>query len=312
MSIKVRKWDGKPIDKPGVYSGIDMESYHGDLCVGPSVSKSLLWRLVDESPAHAFEDSYLNPDREEKEDSEALILGRGSHHLLLGEADFSQHFAIRPLELNGKAWNSNLTDCKEWLEAVREEGLTVLKGEHIVNIRGMSQSLAAHPLVRAGILNGLIEHSIVWQDRETGIWCKVRPDAIPTDAGDVADLKSAASVSDEAIERSIGDFGYFVQGAMIGMAYREVLGIDMTSFTLIYVEKKKPWPVRVKTLIAADLELGEQIVRAGLRLFARCLERNEWPGPGGIQRDAEYAQMTPWRRTAIERRLQMMEAEAAI
>jgi len=312
VSIKVRKWDGKPIDKPGVYSGIDMESYHGDLCVGPSVSKSLLWRLVDESPAHAFEDSYLNPDREEKEDSEALILGRGSHHLLLGEADFSQHFAIRPLELNGKAWNSNLTDCKEWLEAVREEGLTVLKGEHIVNIRGMSQSLAAHPLVRAGILNGLIEHSIVWQDRETGIWCKVRPDAIPTDAGDVADLKSAASVSDEAIERSIGDFGYFVQGAMIGMAYREVLGIDMTSFTLIYVEKKKPWPVRVKTLIAADLELGEQIVRAGLRLFARCLERNEWPGPGGIQRDAEYAQMTPWRRTAIERRLQMMEAEAAI
>ena len=239
-------------------------------------------------------------------------MGRGSHHLLLGEADFSQHFAIRPLELNGKAWNSNRTDCKEWLEAVREEGLTVLKGEHIVNIRGMSQSLAAHPLVRAGILNGLIEHSIVWQDRETGIWCKVRPDAIPTDAGDVADLKSAASVSDEAIERSIGDFGYFVQGAMIGMAYREVLGIDMTSFTLIYVEKKKPWPVRVKTLIAADLELGEQIVRAGLRLFARCLERNEWPGPGGIQRDAEYAQMTPWRRTAIERRLQMMEAEAAI
>ena len=312
MSIKVRKWDGKPIDKPGVYSGIDMESYHGDLCVGPSVSKSLLWRLVDESPAHAFEDSYLNPDREEKEDSEALILGRGSHHLLLGEADFSQHFAIRPLELNGKAWNSNRTDCKEWLEAVREEGLTVLKGEHIVNIRGMSQSLAAHPLVRAGILNGLIEHSIVWQDGETGIWCKVRPDAIPTDAGDVADLKSAASVSDEAIERSIGDFGYFVQGTMIGMAYREVLGIDMTSFTLIYVEKKKPWPVRVKTLIAADLELGEQIVRAGLRLFARCLERNEWPGPGGIQRDAEYAQMTPWRRTAIERRLQMMEAEAAI
>ena len=307
MSIKVRKWDGKPIDKPGVYSGIDMESYHGDLCVGFSVSKSLLWRLVDESPAHAFEDSYLNPDREEKEDSEALILGRGSHHLLLGEADFSQHFAIRPLELNGKAWNSNRTDCKEWLEAVREEGLTVLKGEHIVNIRGMSQSLAAHPLVRAGILNGLIEHSIVWQDGETGIWCKVRPDAIPTDAGDVADLKSAASVSDEAIERSIGDFGYFVQGAMIGMAYREVLGIDMTSFTLIYVEKTPPYCVRVVTLKPTDLELGERIARAALRTFAECVKTGEWPGPGGTQVDAEYIGISPWAQTRIEERLTLME-----
>lgn len=310
--MQVSVWDGKPISSPGIYSRVPMEIYHSaDLCVGPSVSSSGLRTIFNESPAHYYANSYLNPRRVEQKEREAYLFGRAAHHVILGEDHFSRYYVARPEELNGKPWNSNRTDCKEWLQLAAEAGQSVLTPAQIQAIRGMARGLAEHPLVQAGILNGLIEHSIVWQDKETGVWLKVRPDNIPTDDLDFSDLKTAADITDEGIERAIGDHGLNMQGAMVAMACRAVLGREMNSFSLVFSEKTEPHVARVKTLKPADLELGERQVRVALRQFARCLEAGKWPGPGGEQADAEYVEMTPYRRTAIERRLAVLEAELA-
>jgi hypothetical protein len=166
--MNVIRWNGEPIDKPGLYAGIDMAAYHDQLTVEPSISSSGLRTLLGQSPAHYFVDSYLNPEREDAKESEALIFGRGAHHLLLGEADFAKHFVVRPEELNDKPWQGNRTDCKDWLKAAAADHLTVLLPAQIKAIRGMARSLSEHPLVQHGILNGLIEHSMVWRDEETG------------------------------------------------------------------------------------------------------------------------------------------------
>lgn len=310
--MNVTRWDGTPIAAPGLFVGVPMDDYHGQLTASPSISSSGLRTVFAESPAHYFVDSYLNPDREEQEDSEAFILGRATHHLLLGEGGFERHFAIRPDELNGKAWQGNRTECREWMAAMAADNLTVLKGEHVRQIRGMSASLGAHPMIRAGILNGLIEHSIVWKDEETGVWLKVRPDAIPTDSGDFSDLKTTISVGRDALERTLGDYLYPVQGALIGMASRAVLGRQMQSFTLVFVEKKPPHCVRVVTLKPEDLALGERVIRNALRTFANCLDRGVWPGPGGDQADGEFLEITPWARKGIEGRCELLEQGVAV
>ena len=311
--MKPIEWDGLPITKAGIYAGVPIETYHQQLTDTPSVSKSGLWEIAkkDGSPAHYFHGSYLNPAAEPFEESEALILGRGAHHLLLGESDFAGSFAIRPETYppDGKPWNGNSTWCKAWLEDAAAEGRTVLKPDHIKRIRGMSKTLGEHPMVQGGILNGLVEHTLVWRDVETGLWLKVRPDVIPTDDLDVADLKTAASVSDGAIDRAISDYGYYVQGALIRMAFENVLGAPMNSFSLVFVESQPPHCVRVVTLKHEDLELGEMLARTALRLMAKCLERGEWPGPGGRQSDAVYAGITPWARQDADFRLQRMQAE---
>ena len=304
-------WNGEPIAKPGLYRGIGMEAYHGQLTTGPSVSSSGLRTIFTASPAHYFVESYLNPDREEQEASQAFIFGRGAHHLLLGEEDFARYFVVRPEKLNGTVWNSNRTDCKEWLAGAAEAGLTVLLPAQIAAIRGMARGLAAHPLIGAGILNGLIEHSMVWQDAETGVWLKVRPDAIPNDAADFADLKTTVSVSHDALTRTIGEYGYQVQAALVGMACREVLGREMTSFSLVFSEKTPPHCARVVTLKPSDIELGEQQARMAIRMFARCVERGDWPGPGGTQSDAEYIELPTWSRGRIETRMALLEQELA-
>jgi hypothetical protein len=307
--VKVTPWNGEKIGEPGVLRGLPISVYHSDICAGPSISSSGLRAILNASPAHYWSDSPLNPERQERDASQALILGRGAHHLLLGESDFAKQFVIRPAKLNERDWNGNRADCKEWLKAVAEQGLTVLLPAQIEAIRGMALSLGQHPLVRAGILGGEIERSIIWQDGETGVWLKVRPDAIPSTDADFADLKTTTDVSFDAIVRAIGEFGYHVQGALVGMACRAVLGREMESFSLVFVEKTPPHCVRIATLMPEDLALGEQQIRIALKLFKRCFDTGVWPGPGGTQSDAEYIGLTTWARDRAQSRIATLAME---
>lgn len=315
-------WNGKPISRPGLYSGVPMRNdagngYHQNLCVRPSLSSTGIKTIFNKSPAHYFKDSYLNPDAEPPKDSEAFAFGRAAHHLLLGESGFRDQFVLRPKtfrdeEGKSKPWSGNTTYCRDWAKEQAALGLTVITEAELENIRGMRDSLKREPLVRAGILNGLIEHSMVWQDKETGVWLKARPDAMPAADMCVADLKTCADITDDGIERAISDSDLHVQAALVGMGLRALTGRETESFNLVFVEKAKPHCVRVRELMPLDLELGEQQIRAVLPIFAKAVETGVWHGPGGGQQDAQYAGVTPWRRKAIERQLQVLQSEAAV
>lgn len=303
---------GEQITKPGIYSGVSMDKYHGGgLCDHVSISSSGLRRIFNDSAAHYWATSPYNDNRIQEDPSEAMILGRAAHHLLLGEQHFSREFIIRPEEIDGERWNGNRKSCRAWLATQQAKGLTVLKGEHVEAVRGMSVALSAHPLVHAGVLSGLIEHTIVTQDKATGIYIKARPDAIPNDSADFADLKTTMSVSDSAIQRTLDDYAYHVQAAVVGMACRDVLKIEMNTFSLVFVEKKVPHCVRVVTLRPEDIQKGEAQARVALKMFAKCLQTDEWPGPGGTQMDAAYIGLPPWAPARIDNRIAQLEQELA-
>ena len=138
---------------------------------------------------------------------------------------------------------------------------------------------------------------------------KIRPDAIPTDGPEVADLKTIADISDDGIERAIGDTGIFLQGAMTRRVMH-LLGMEFSSFSPVFIEKKAPSWCRVRTLTDGDLQDGDDVLDASLEAYARCLERNVWPGPGGEQTDASYAQMSEWKRREIKRKLELMQKDS--
>jgi hypothetical protein len=298
------------IAAPGVYHSLSMEDYHSDVCVGPSISSSGLRTIFSKSPAHYWVESPLNPNRIEPKETEAFTLGRAAHHLLLGEDDFSTLFIVRPDELGGKPWQGNRTECKAWCEKHEAAGRTVLKGEQIEQVRGMGRSLAAHPLVAAGILNGDIEQSIIFQDKATGVYVKVRPDAIPNSSGDFADLKTSADIGDE-LDRAVSSYRYDMQAALTGLACREVLGREMTSFSFVFVEKTPPHCVDVLTLAPDDIELAEKDLRVALDTFAWCLESGNWFGPGGHQSDARFVRISEWAKQRAEYRRDFLRREIA-
>jgi hypothetical protein len=299
--------EGQKIAESGVWA-LSMAQYHSDICDGPSVSNSGLKTIWDESPAHYWCRSYLNPARiEETEERPHFSLGRAAHHLLfLGRKGFDEEFVTRPEQWSD--WRSK--DAKLWREAALADGKTVITDSELELIAGMARSLAAHPLVKAGVLDGYVERSLVWKD-QTGVWLKSRPDCIPNDSGDGADLKTTTSVRTDDLRRSIAAFNYPMQGALTAMAFENVLKRQLQTFSLVFVETKPPHCVRVVTIKPDDIERGLKQVRAAVNTFAECWASGRWPGPGGEQQDAEFLDVPEWARKSIDDRITLYELENA-
>jgi hypothetical protein len=300
---KILQWDGRTITKPGIYKGIPLDLYHSsELFDGvPAISSSGLRTIWNKSAAHYWARSPYNPAREEDADEKRnLVLGRALHHLVGAEKGFHETFVIRPDALPDigerikKPWHGNRTACKEWLKTQKEAGRTVLSSEDVEQLSGMALSLGKHPLVT--LLSGQIEHSYLWRDAETGIWLKWRPDSSPADSMDFVDLKGTPDVRHFKLKRTVNDFGYHMQGALGRWACRELLGREMSSFALFFVEWKNPWCTSLMEVLKDDLALGERQNRAALRRFWECWKSKEWPGPdsGGVgtiaipDKDREY------------------------
>jgi len=309
--IETIRWDGAPITAPGIYRDLPLDQYHrGDICDGPSVSSTPLRLLFEKSPKHCWARSPLNHDRIEEEEPEHFTLGRAAHHLVCGQVDFAGLFTVRPDRLEGEKWNGNRTVCINWLKARKREGKTVLTSAQVDAIRGMAVALGEFPLMQQGILNGLIERSLLWKDKETGLWLKARPDAIPSDSGDFSDLKTTQSVLYRDLQAALANYGYVQQAALVLEGAR-ALDIPAESFTLVWVETKPPYCVRAQQLKDEDIARGARMNRVAMRTFADCLAAGIWPGPGDDRADAEYLDLPVWKREAIDARLKYELREAA-
>jgi len=312
--MKVIPWDGQRISVPGLYLNVPLNDYHrGDICDGPSISSSGL-RLLWKAPAYYWDKSPLNPLRDKSDDdNENFILGRAAHHVICREVGFAKHFVIRSDKApDGKAWANNKSG-KDWIKLQNAAGKTVLSPDQAVAIRGMAVKLGTTPLVRKGILDGLIEHSMFWRDGETGIWLKARPDIVPTSSGDYDDLKTTVSVAHLQIQKTLDPdfgYGYIMQGALV-LEGAKALDMEVHSFSLVWVEKKRPHCTRVSTLIDEDIMRGAKCNRAALRTFHACFINKSWPGPGDDREDAEYLGLSDAARLRIDTRLELGLKEAA-
>lgn len=295
---------GTLIDKPGIYA-MDLGEYHTQCCVGPSVSSSGLRKIFDpnSSPAHFWDESSLNPDRAPVKENEAMVLGRAAHHLILEEPDFDKLFVIRPAKApDGRDWNGNNKTCIAWLEEQKKAGLTVLTSAQMEKVHGMKAAIEAHAHA-PGILRGGIELSFIWQDEETGIWIKSRPDSVPMYEATGADLKCVGSVSDRFIANAMRDRGYVQQGALVGDAFKVLLGVDLETFSFVFTEQDRPHCVRLESIHPEDYDRGWHANRAALRLLAKCMKDNYWPGPENRNGDGNFFSLSKDAREKMDVRL---------
>lgn len=304
---KERRWDGKPITAPGVYAGISLDDYHGnrDLFDGPSVSKSgLKWLL----PAHggspkAFWGRWKwNPNHIEQEPSEALDFGKAAHCLLLGDEVFEDGFVVRPKEYPDYRTKA----AQEWRDEVRKSGKTIVTPDQMERIRRIHADASTNEMVKLGVLNGRVERTICWKDRETGIWLKVRPDAMPDADGVFADLKTASKFNEDFLENQIFDAGYYLQAAMIRMVCRE-LGIPFETFVLVYVLNDDVPDTAHVEMSTFAIDRGERAIRWCLRTIRHCLDKNEWPGARPFDGGERAIQMKPWASERLDYFLDQQE-----
>lgn len=317
MPLPIIKWDGKPITRPGIYDDVPIEVYHDDpdLFGGePHVSSTML--RTAEDPEGSLEIAYdgwvMNPDREKPDPAAHFSLGQAAHMLFLGEEGFRKRFAVRPTTYTNekeeeKPWHHAAKPCIAWMEQQAKARKTVLKAEDLETIKLMAERLGRHPDIQAGMLNGLVEKSIFWprditleDGRTVRIWIKARPDVLPTDSLMVVDYKTCADAGPLAVRRSITDYGYHQQLALIQEGLWVVAHVLTEMHVLVFQQKKRPFSVNVKPLFPSAIHAGHLLNNRALYKIAKAWANKEWPG---FEDDGASCDLMDWRVKQLQQEI---------
>lgn len=121
---------GKDPMQPGIYFGLDEALYHAD----PSLGSGSI-RALAKCPIYYWVDSHMNPLREPRVETEALLFGRALHKLVLeGLAAFQHSYRKAPSKEDYPEALITSDDIKAALKAVGEK-VSGVKSELVYRLR---------------------------------------------------------------------------------------------------------------------------------------------------------------------------------
>jgi hypothetical protein len=255
--------------KPGIYHNISAKEYHA---LTDIVSNSYLGKLA-RVPAAA---------KLPQEETEAMTFGRAFHCYVLegGEAFYERFlcFDSIPAKPTKRSTQKTVDNYAAWLQSL--SGVAAITKEDLCAIQEMDKAVYRHPFACELLKNGISETSIFWDDTDTGLPCKVRPDRIPDgNKGVILDLKSTANAAPVPFRNDCVKFGYAREGGMYLEGLCKVTGAIFNDliFALIAVEKKEPYRVEVYTLDVEFVDYGFKEFKRLLYLEKQCRDNNFWP-----------------------------------
>lgn len=258
------------ICEPGVYD-IPMDWYHSQCCDGPSVSSGGLRKIENESPAHFWcQARGLNPNAIESGPNAAFSFGKAVHALLFDDQDEISRLVVSPFE----SFRTNA--AKEWRDEQYANGRTLITEDDMAHIHGIHKALSKEAGCAELLTAGEPEQSMIWKDKETGVWLKSRPDRLPSDLV-FADLKTTKCAKPSLLNTEIVNRGYHMQLALACMGLKELRGEDATDCWLVFVEKTPPYAVGMVRIADDLIDYGQRQCRRAIRKFADCLESGDWP-----------------------------------
>ncbi|EHJ6702603.1 exodeoxyribonuclease VIII [Escherichia coli] len=254
--------------EPGIYYGISNENYHA----GPGVSKSQLDDIADTPALYLWRKNAPVDTTKTK----TLDLGTAFHCRVLEPEEFSNRFIVAP-KFNRRT-NAGKEEEKAFLMECASTGKTVITAEEGRKIELMYQSVMALPLGQWLVESaGHAESSIYWEDPETGILCRCRPDKIIPEFHWIMDVKTTADI--QRFKTAYYDYRYHVQDAFYSDGYEAQFGVQPTFVFLVAsttVECGR-YPVEIFMMGEEAKLAGQQEYHRNLRTLADCLNTDEWP-----------------------------------
>jgi hypothetical protein len=241
---------------------IPNETYHADRsCVSVSGLKEIL-----RSPAH-FQ-AYLQGFKHKE--TPAMFLGTAVHARLLEPHLYVSEYAVAPTS------DKRLSEYKQFILANANK--RILTPDQNATIEGIAASVSQHVSATTLLRAGRVEHSIIWQDEETGIWQKIRPDClcVDFDTGICLDVKKTIDASKDVFVRACVNYNYDMQAAMYLEGLRYVFQRDF-DFIFLPVEEDAPYGCALYGVPQEMLDRGHRRYREALHILKRCLDSGQWP-----------------------------------
>lgn len=240
---------------------LDIEEYHQM----EGISRSGIMEFMV-SPFHYYK-KYIERSTP-NESTKSLALGEILHLLIL-EPHRINELALMP-KYDGRTKEGRLKKDTFYLE---NEGKIIVPQDIGIEAVKMAQSLT---LQQFQLLRNLdIEKSFFWRDPHTDIMLKCRPDAYCQQY--VIDVKTTQSAAVNSFKKSIHNYGYHIQAAMIEDGLREVLGIEIQQYIFIIIENQAPYATATYILDKNAIAKGREVYKNCLLKLKECIISNNWP-----------------------------------
>lgn len=232
---------------------------HDDYLDAFGVSASLL-KQIARSPAHA--EAWLNA---ENVPTAAMRFGSAFHAFVLEPAEFHARYSV----FNG---DRRTKVGKAEYDAIISTGRTPISPDDYATIAAMANAIGSHSTASDLIRNpeAKAEVSVFWEDDETGMLCKCRPDLWIGDT--IVDVKTTDDASPEGFARSIAKYGYGMQAA------HYLKGTGAARFLFVAVEKSAPHAVAVYELDQFSLDYCRETRSGLLSYWNDCIIAATYPG----------------------------------
>lgn len=193
----------------------------------------------------------------------------------------------RPTDAQWNAAKSNESSAaaKEWWSAFNAKAFDreVVTADEFAVTQLQLAALSADPTLAGLLCRGYSECSVFWVDKDTGVYCKARPDHVyPVDNKTVQliDIKSTVDESPEGFGRTAARMGYHRQAAHYTEGFRCATGMRVEAFVFAAVTSQAP--VLAVPYVFTD-EVAAQAIderRELIELYARCQKEGVWPAHG--------------------------------
>ena len=258
-------------------------------------------------------------DTPEETDTPSLLFGRAAHKYILETYDFYNEFEVaqdfkyqtkedkkatqefvgaKAMELGkGEEWDNFIVTNPKKDEVVAFYRMLVadkdiITQEQFEQIDAMRNAMLSTPFV-SKLINGEHEISFFWEDEETGLTCKCRPDSMNDKLHIVVDYKTCEDAETEAFMRNAIKLGYDVQASYYLDGVKANTGEDYI-FVFIAQEKKPPYAVNILQASDVFIRSGRETYKALLETYKECSESGNWYGYMGENNEINNLGVPKW------------------
>lgn len=242
----------------------------GEYHAHPARSKSYLWKLYTETPAHA--------ELSARKPTPAMDLGTAVHMATLEPHLFHEKIIRGPDDRRGNKW-------KDALEEGAAYGKLVLTSGDFDKALLMGDAARKIPVVaQLAESQVLFEASAFWTDPETGVECRCRPDIYSPAMEVMADLKGTGDASASFWARNAANLGYHAQESWYSGGWTRAGGGTVDGFIFIVIEDEFPHLSAVYELTPRAVEEGRAVMAKALAAYKKCRDSGIFPGyPDTVQ-----------------------------